>query len=415
MLVFGGFCYKTDKLSSYFFGAIMPHLTRSIFAMLLCTISLSAHDAKVVRLTPPKISSETVLEEIACTRPMREGKFNISFEQTSGKTIVHCYGHGGSGWTTLFGSVDKAISLFQKTNPDMSTPIRVIGSGCMGLTTAIELSRLGYKVAGISTKSLYDIPSWKAAGYFALVSVKTSPEEQASLNEIGLNTFLTYQKIERGDHPYISKDAVRYMPVYCSVDTEAGVEDLEAQGLIPPREYVSIDFGNGVIHHDFVKYMTYFTNTSTIMRQLTSEAGRLGISIELKEIKTFNDVAEEVIFNCSGLGSRELNSDDNMIPVRGHLVTLNEASGSEHMNYMIYTKVKQDGREEYIYMFPKNISVTQGNSQGNICTGILGGTFIPHADKFSPSDQEKLDKVEFERLLDRNAQFFQGHIFKSSP
>jgi hypothetical protein len=343
---------------------------------------------------------------------MREGKFNISLEQADGKTVVHCYGHGGSGWTTLFGSVNKAIELYQNTYPNKETPIRIIGSGCMGLTAAIELKRLGYEVRGISTKEFYDIPSWRAAGYFALVSVKTSPEEQAALNEIGLNTFMTYQKIDRNEHPYISKDAVKYMPVYCSVDTEAGVEDLEERGMIPPKELVSLDFGNGVIHTDFVKYMTYFMNTTTLMRQLNAEVQKLGISIEQKGIHAFEDISEEVIFNCSGLGGRELNSDENMIPVRGHLITLNEDSGSAHMEYMIYTKVKQDGRDEYVYLFPKNVSVTPENIAGNPCVGVLGGTFIPNVDKLSLSEQEKLDKDEFKRMSDRVSEFFQGHLFE---
>ncbi len=282
----------------------------------------------------------------------------------------------------------------------------------MGLTAAIELTRLGYTVTGISTKNVYDIPSWRAAGYFALVSVKTSPEEQQSLNQIGTDTFRTYQQIEQGVHPYITPDAVKYMPVYCSIDTDAGVEDLEAQGMIPPREYVSLDFGHGVVHPNYVKYMTYFMNTTTLMRQLVHEVGSLHIAIELEEIQTFDQIKEEVIFNCCGLGGRELNADAAMIPVRGHLVTLNDQAGSGHMDYMIYTKVQQNGQERYIYMFPKNVSVTPENPEGISCVGVLGGTFIPNVDLLSPSEQEELDRLEFTDLLNRNAEFFQGHPFK---
>jgi len=144
---------------------------------------------------------------------------------------------------------------------------------------------------------------------FALVSIKTSPEEQNNLNEIGLNTFLTYQKIHKGKHPYIAKESVRFMPVYCSSDTEAGVEGLEELGMIPPKEYVSLDFGDGVTHHNFVKYMTYFMDTTTLMHQLIKEVKSLGISIEFKEINSFNDILEEIIFDCSGFGGKDLNSD----------------------------------------------------------------------------------------------------------
>jgi D-amino-acid oxidase len=380
-------------------------------AVLLCSAALTAEDSKIIKLIPPKISQETISEEIVCTRPMREEKFNISIEQDQNKTLVHCYGHGGSGWTTLFGSVNKAIDLFESTHPNKETPIRVVGSGCIGLTTAIELTRLGYHVSGISTKSLYDNPSWRAAGYFALVSVRTSPEEQANLNEIGMDTFLTYREIEQGKHPYITREAVKYMPVYCGVETDSGVEDLESRGLIPPREYVALDFGNGVIHQGYVKYMTYFMNTTTLMRQLMAEVNRLGIAIELKEVQSFNEIPEEIIFNCAGLGGRTLNSDSKMIPVRGHLITLNELSGTDHMDYMIYTKVKQEGKEEYIYLFPKNVSVTLQNIEGLPCQGVLGGTFIPHVDKLPVSEQQQLDQTEFKRLLDRNSLFFHGHPF----
>jgi hypothetical protein len=342
---------------------------------------------------------------------MREGKFNISYEKKEGKTIIHCYGHGGSGWTTLFGSVNKAIGLFIEHQSDKRIPIRIIGSGCMGLTAAIELDRLGYRVAGITTKSLHGIPSWQAAGYFALVSVKTSPEEQENLNSIGLDTFLTFEKIEKGLHPYITREAVKYMPVYCSQGTEAGVEELEKRGVIPPREYVTLDFGNGVTHEGYIKYLTYFMDTTSLMRQLAAEVNTRNIPVQIEMVKSFKDLSEEIIFNCSGLGSRELNEDTDLIGVRGHLVTLKEAAGNKHMEYMIYTNVDQEGREEYVYMFPKNVSVTVNNTEGAPCAAVLGGTFIPHADRLSNEEQAMLDQVEIKRLLDRNSLFFQGHLF----
>ncbi len=366
---------------------------------------------KIIQLVPPKIATETISETLVGTRPVRNGKFNISMQHNHGKTIVNCYGHGGSGWTTLFGSIDKAIKLFKATNPKTSTPIRVIGSGCMGLTAAIELARQGYRVAGISTKSLYDMPSWKAAGYFALVSLNTSPGEHANLNEIGLKTFLTYQQIDHGAHPYISKDAVKFIPVFCSADTDSGIENFAASGILPARENVTLDFGNGVIHHDYVKYMTYFMNTTIAMRQLIKETTRLKIAIEEKTIDAFDQITEEVIFNCSGLGGRELNADSHMVPVRGHLITLNENAGTGHMDYMIYTKVMQNGKEERIYMFPKSISVTPECTEGVECFGVLGGTFIPNVDMLSAAEQEKLDRKEFKRLLDRNSEFFHGHPY----
>lgn len=375
-------------------------------ALLLILQASVMFGATVVKLTPPVLNEETIRKEVACTRPMRDGAFNISFEQIGNKKIINCYGHGGSGWTTLFGSVRKAIQLFAAQHPDQNIPIRVIGSGCMGLTSAIELGRAGFQVK-ISSKELYDLPSWRGTGYLAIVSVKTSPEEQEDLNKIGVATFRAYESIGKGFCPFVSRDAVRYLPVYCSKDTESGLEDLEARKLIPQREEVTLDFG-AVQHENFVKYMTYFIDTTKLMQQFTAEVKRLGIPITVETIHSFDDVEEEIIFNCAGLGGRELCQDSKMIPVRGHLLLLNDKAGTEHMDYMIYTKVYQDGKPEYVYMFPKSVAVSSDAPEGVSHKAALGGTFIPNADTLSPEELKKLDRIEFQRMLERSVRFFHG-------
>lgn len=167
-----------------------------------------------------------------------------------------------------------------------------------------------------------------------------------------------------------------------------------------------------MIRPGFVKYMTYFMNTTSLMQQFHHEVDRLGIPIELREVQSFNEIGEDYIFNCSGMGGRRLNQDSLMVPVRGHLVSLNGASGVEHMNYMICAKVEQDSRKENIYMFPKDVLVTPNNSSGIACSAILGGTFIPHVDRLPYDEQLMLDRKEFRKLLDRNSLFFLGHPYQ---
>jgi len=365
--------------------------------------------ARLEYLVPPVITHETIEAYIPCTRPMREGRFNIALDQQGDKVIVHCYGQGGSGCTTLWGSVEKAIALYDGEKVE---PIHVIGSGIIGMTCAIELVRKGYTVTGITAKELYDIPSWKNAGYFAVVSVQSDPDEEENMRAISMASYLEYKEIYEGRHPYISKECIRYLPVYCSQETESGVEALEESGLIPAREYVTIDFGNGVQHENFVKYMTYFMDTTRIMLELRQEVDRLGIPIAQKEIGSFSEISEAVIFNCSGLGAKELNSDDKMVAVRGHLINLNSAAGSGHMDYMIYTKVTEvDGSHPYVYMFPKCLQVTCEAPEGYAVFATLGGTFIPDTDRLSAEELAELDAREFKALLDRNSRFFHGSEF----
>src|SRR5258706_16465500 len=96
----------------------------------------STSDSIIVSLTPPRLSEETLFKKTTCTRPMREGQFNISKEKRGSKTLLHCYGHGGSGWTLLFGSMNEALRLFQQAATTGSA-VRVIGSGAMCLTCSI--------------------------------------------------------------------------------------------------------------------------------------------------------------------------------------------------------------------------------------------------------------------------------------
>src|SRR5579871_3023471 len=165
------------------------------FVLMLGAIPLTA---AVEKLTPPSITGETIDQRITCIRPMREGKFNISVEDIEEKIVVHCYGHGGSGCTTSFGSVARAIDLFTQKYPNKKgSHVRVLGAGIIGLTAAVELARLGYSVR-ITAEEIYDIPSFKNAGYFALVSVRTDPEEQENLKRIGMKTFEEYKTIHEG-------------------------------------------------------------------------------------------------------------------------------------------------------------------------------------------------------------------------
>lgn len=368
--------------------------------LLLLACTCFAEEA-IIKLNPPHLSESSLLEKIVCERPMRDEKLNISVEDRDEKTIVNNYGHGGSGYTTLFGSVYKAIRLYTKTNPDKETPIMVVGSGCVGLTTAIELKRLGYNVRGIQTKERFNIASYKAGGILALASVANDP----ALVEIGIETFLVIQDIIKGKHPYISASGFPKIDAYCN-GSESGLEHLINAGLMPEGVPVTLDF-NGVQREGFKKYESNFIDVSQIMQDLMREVERLEIPILIQEACCYCCVDAPVVFNCSALGSFILNEDEKVKPVRGHLITLNEEAGDKHLDYIIYGEYEG----KYFYLIPKTVSVSTEFPEGRKCSGVLGGTFIPNAADLSPEEQEALDKASFEEILKTNRAFFYGEKF----
>src|SRR5262245_56902897 len=54
----------------------------------------------------PLIRAQTdrIIALTVCTRPYRAGGARIETERLGRKTIVHNYGHGGSGWSLSWGS-----------------------------------------------------------------------------------------------------------------------------------------------------------------------------------------------------------------------------------------------------------------------------------------------------------------------
>ena len=85
-----------------------------------------------------RITSITV-----CTRPFRPQGPRLDVERIGNKTVVHNYGHGGSGWSLSWGS--SAIA----TENVLATGVRevgVIGCGALGLTSALLLQRAGLRV-----------------------------------------------------------------------------------------------------------------------------------------------------------------------------------------------------------------------------------------------------------------------------
>jgi hypothetical protein len=391
---------------------------RTFIFNILCIsgVVFAGGEEKIEKLIPPNLRGNVTLKEVVCMRPRRDGLCNISYQSYEdsfqAKKIIHCYGHGGWGWSTLFGSIKKVGELLRENSIDKNTPIHIIGAGCMGLGTAVELAQQGYTMAGISAKELYNLPSWHAAGYFDYPCFNMPEAKQQEIEELGLETFATCQRIEKGEHPYFSPHCVKFLPIYSPRSLNTMERVLAQKGLIPPQEEVTLDLGNGVIHKEFVKSYNYIINTAAIMNILHEELAKKSIPLMQKEIKSFKEISEPFIINCSGLGAAELAQDSALIPTRGHLLLLNKNAGLEHMNYMIFNRVIQEDTKEYLYMFPKQWHVDEHNTRGQLCYGALGGTFIPNTHLLSAEEQKALDEKEFKKIRDRHSMFFYGHSFQ---
>jgi hypothetical protein len=349
---------------------------------------------KIIYLTPPQISNDYIKEKIVCIRAHRERLFNVSTQFIENKLICHNYGHGGAGWTFLFGCVHESIRQFEEQlahNPHLhNQPIAVVGAGCYGLLTAIMLARKKYRVHIVASET-QDIPSNKAAGFFFPRPRKSStPEEIATFLNRGVESYETLLEIIKGTHPFI-KYGPKLLPAYYGPEIDPGFAPYIERGLIAKPEEVIIDFGNGK-SYPAVAYNTVFINSAAIMAELQRNINELKIPIVNAHIDSWNDLSENIIFNCSGMSSKKLVPDNRIIPVQGHLITLKNQDDVEKLQYMINVRVTQLDlkgriRDELIYFAPKD-------------SGILGISFIRGQDSLTANQHE------FDRLLERCHEYF---------
>ncbi|QYU66686.1 FAD-dependent oxidoreductase [Leptolyngbya sp. 15MV] len=95
------------------------------------------------RLAPLRADVHHVMKVTVCLRPFRPAGPRLEAERFGERTVIHNYGHGGSGWSLGWGCADEAAALARTGG---AGEFAVIGAGVIGLTTALRLTETGAKV-----------------------------------------------------------------------------------------------------------------------------------------------------------------------------------------------------------------------------------------------------------------------------
>src|SRR5580704_1457244 len=93
------------------------------------------------RLAPVNVAADRVIRTVVGLRPFRPSGFVVRAEKLDAKTVIHNYGHGGSGITLSWGTAQLAVE--EAAGID-ARECAVIGCGVVGLSTARLLQLRGY-------------------------------------------------------------------------------------------------------------------------------------------------------------------------------------------------------------------------------------------------------------------------------
>jgi hypothetical protein len=353
--------------------------------------SFAANMMEVRKIAPPNLDGAYLGQQILCYRPMRHGSPNMSVVQIGKKLVAHNYGHGGSGWTLAPGSANYVNSLMINSQnarelSNKSTPIAIIGAGVIGLMSAYDLNKRGYTNIRIYADKLDSLTSHNAAGLLAPVSMDNAPDVQAIIDQICIDAYRFYDAIAKNKNADF-KDGALIVPSYFDNREDSGLEPYVGKVMQPAKDVI-VDFGNGTTRKMVVYDDGIYMDTEEMMLDLTQYMKNHDIKIVKKKINSFAELNQKFIVNCSGLGSRQLANDAELVSVQGHLIMLKDQV-VKNMNYMILiyseegkTEANQKVKRSFYYM-PKRSANSRSQD-----IGVLGGTFIENGNPTTPNLKE---------------------------
>lgn len=286
-------------------------------ASLLLPLAARLAGASRQKLLPVQVSAERITRRLVGLRPYRPSGFLISAERLDDKTVVHNYGHGGGGITLSWGTSQLAVDLAWKSE---TREYAVLGCGCVGLATARLLQQRGAKVTIYAKDLPPNTTSNIAGGQWKAASVSDPDKRTPAWNELFKQASQlsnrAYQDLvgeEYGvtwmDNYELAKDKP---PSFNPFAQARDITDFAPENSPFPGLYAS-------------RYTTLMIEPARYLRKMMDDVLRFGGTIEVRNLPDRNalmELPEEILVNCTGLGSRELFGDSELIPIKGQLSVL---------------------------------------------------------------------------------------------
>jgi glycine/D-amino acid oxidase-like deaminating enzyme len=300
----------------------------------------------VIDLAPIRAGLDRIASVQTCTRPFRAAGPRIETQRLGEKTIVHNYGHGGSGWSLSWGSGALALRLVQATG---ARSLGVIGCGALGLTSALLAQRAGLSVRIYSKDLPQDAYSMRASGLWTpdsrIGDAAHAPAFASRWESMVRISHDAYQnQLDLPDSP------VEWIDSYTLSDTpwntrHAFANDEPAYAELADRitdltpAPVTLQTGSHPFAQAYVqRHRTMMFNIGTYARQLMADFLRGGGGVVIRQFDSPGDLLtlpEPTLINATGYGARALFGDESIIPVRGQTARL---MAQPEINYGLRTE-----------------------------------------------------------------------------
>jgi D-amino-acid oxidase len=330
-----------------------------------------------INIAPIRAQTDRIFRVTVCLRPFRAAGPRLDVERVADKTVVHNYGHGGSGWSLSWGSssiaVEKAMALGERD-------IAVIGCGALGLTSATLLQQAGARVTIYAKERPPEVRSARATGSWTpdsriALTNSVAPDFPALWEKMCRKSFHTYESflgmagnpVEWTDRYALSDDSPE--PRQANQPPRETLEFARYQSRVRDLTPRSQELAPGT--HPFPAKHVWRNSSLTFniagySRQLVTDFLIEGGKIERVEFQTpaeLSRLTQKVVINATGYGARALWKDESIVPVRGQIAWL---IPQPEVNYGVqYKNVNILGRRDGIVVQDGGIGEMEGYNDAN--------------------------------------------------
>ena len=319
------------------------------------------------RLAPVNVAPDRVIRTVVGLRPFRPSGFVVRAEPLGDKLLVHNYGHGGGGMTLSWGTARLAADLVAESGRSGSAA--VVGCGVVGLSTARTLQRRGFDV----TIYAKDMPPETTSNISGASWFPSHVIDEARRTSAWDSQFEKAARFAHRAYQLLVGDeyGVHWREQYAlsDHDDDDGSESWDysmLHDLFPASRELKRTENPFPAKHAYVE-STMFIEPSVYLNTLLRDfyvAGGKVRRVAFAEPRQLAGLSEAIVVNCTGLGSRELFSDSELLPIKGQLTAL---LPQPEVDYAMVSGG--------LYMFPRRDGI------------MLGGTFERGVETLEPNPE----------------------------
>lgn len=316
----------------------------------------------MVQLPLVRVSAGRVIRRTVGLRPHRPSGFVLKAGALDRKTVIHNYGHGGSGMSLSWGTAAMAADMALLHGERRAA---VLGSGVVGLTTARALQRRGFAVTIYAAHvppdvtSNFSLAAWTPTSGLVEFSKRT-PEWGAQLvqaAEIG------YRQLQFMAGP---RYGISWITNYSPTDS---AESARGENALLPRHLASEQTLLQPGEHPFpttyaIERAEMRIEPNIYLPALMDDVLAFGGQFVIRQFESPRDVlalSENLIVNCTGLGAKALFGDDELTPLKGLLVLL-PPQPDVHYSTNGGWQIPAGQRGLFVHMMPRTDGIVLGGT-----------------------------------------------------